>query len=279
MRAQPDFCCLTIAGSDSGGGAGLQADLRIFQTYGLHGCSVVTAVTAQNPSALTAVSLVPAACLAAQLDAVLGVFDIRAIKTGLLPGADGIELLADRLDAHPAVPLVVDPVMVSTSGTRVMADDARAAMIRRLLPRATLVTPNLPEAAVLCGASGEATGDDLARAREYARAIHGLYGCAVLVKGGHARAPRARDVLFDGRTLRVFSAPWVERPVSTHGTGCSLSAAVAAELAYGATLADAVAGAKKTVRASLVRAHAVGPSCGAMGLAPRVRRVIPSANS
>ena len=265
-------CCLTIAGSDSGGNAGVQADLRAFHAYGVHGCTVFAALTAQNPSGVHAVHSVPADFVAAQLDAVLGVYSIRALKTGMLSDPAAIAAVADRLAAHPEIAKVVDPVTVATSGARLVPESALRTTCDRLLPLATLITPNLPEAEMLCGrAVGDPNAEragDVAHAEGLARRIHERYGCAVLVKGGHGANAEAVDVLFDGREIRRFSMPWVANPVSTHGTGCSLSAALAAELALGRPLAEAVAGAKRHVHAAISGSCLVGPGCGVLGFVP-----------
>lgn len=262
-------CCLTIAGSDSGGNAGVQADLRAFHAYGLHGCTVFAALTAQNPFGVSAIHGVPADFVGAQLDSVLGVYAIRALKTGMLADPAVIEVVAERLAAHPEIRKVIDPVMIATSGARLVPEEAVAAVCSRLLPLATLVTPNLPEAAVLCGAAPEAAdaarAGDVARAEELARGIYGRYGCAVLVKGGHGANRAAVDVLFDGRDVRTFAMPWVADPVSTHGTGCTLAAALAAELALGRELDAAVEGAKRHVHAAIATSYLVGKDCGVLG--------------
>ena len=272
-RAPSRPCCLTVAGSDSGGNAGVQADLRAFHAYGLHGCTAFAALTAQNPFGVSAIHPVPAEFVAAQLDAVLGVYDVRAMKTGMLADPAAIEALADRVAGRPEIVKVIDPVLVATSGARLVSDAAMRAVCERLLPLATLVTPNLPEAEALCGEGGTggagcpdaARAGDAARAEELARRIYGTYGCAVLVKGGHGAGASAVDVLFDGRDVRRFSLPWVASPVSTHGTGCSLAAALAAELALGRGLAEAVAGAKDYVHRAIAGAYWVGPGCGVLG--------------
>ena len=264
-------CCLTIAGSDSGGNAGVQADLRAFHAYGLHGCTVFAALTAQNPFGVSAIHPVPADFVAAQLDAVLGVYNVRALKTGMLSDPAAIEAIADRLSAHPEIAKVVDPVMIATSGARLVSDEAAAAVRKRLLPLATLVTPNLPEAAALCGQSvapDAARAFGVAEAREFARTLYGEYGCAALVKGGHGADASAVDVLFDGREFAEFSLPWVANPVSTHGTGCSLAAALAAELALGRDVASAVKGAKSYVHDAIANSCWVGENCGVLGFAP-----------
>ena len=256
-------CCLTVAGSDSGGNAGVQADLRVFHDYGLHGCTAFAALTAQNPKGVSAIHAVPPAFVAAQLDAVLGVYDIRALKTGMLGDAATVEAVAGRLAAHHEIAKVVDPVMIATSGAKLIADGAVDELKRSLLPLATVITPNMPEAAALCGRD--------APAAELARELCETYGCAALVKGGHSPGADAVDVLCDGGEVREFSLPWVENPVSTHGTGCSLAAALAAELALGRCLADAVAGAKRYVRAAIAGSHLVGHECGVLGFVKDVQ--------
>ncbi len=263
-----DPCCLTIAGSDSGGNAGVQADLRAFHAYGLHGCTVFAALTAQNPFGVSAIHSVPADFVAAQLDAVLGTYAIRALKTGMLADSAVIEVVAHKLRSHPEIAKVIDPVMVATSGAKLIADEAVAALERDLLPLATVITPNLPEAEVLCGnelaPDAQRTGD-AAHARELARRLNGKFGCAVIVKGGHGAGASAVDVLFDGREFHEYSLPWIANPVSTHGTGCSFAAALAAELARGRPLVAAVDGAKRYVHAAIANARWVGEKCGVLG--------------
>ena len=265
-------CCLTIAGSDSGGNAGVQADLRAFHAYGLHGCTVFAALTAQNPAGVSAIHAVPADFVAAQLDAVLGVYEIRALKTGMLADPAAIEVVADRLAGHPEIAKVIDPVMIATSGARLVSDDAVAVLTKRLLPLATLVTPNLPEAEALCGVAVDPTegrAADSAHARELAARLYEKFGCAVLVKGGHGSGAMAVDVLFDGKSFEEFSMPWVANPVSTHGTGCSLAAALAAELALGRDISAAARGAKAYVHDAIARSFLVGENCGVLGFASR----------
>ncbi|MGN0854274.1 MAG: bifunctional hydroxymethylpyrimidine kinase/phosphomethylpyrimidine kinase [Kiritimatiellia bacterium] len=263
-------CCLTLAGSDSGGNAGVEADLRTFHYYGCHGCTVYAALTAQNPFGIAAVHGVPADFVAAQLDAVLGVYDIGALKTGMLSDPAAIEVIADRLGRHPAIAKVMDPVMVASSGARLVPEATVAAITRQLLPLATLITPNLPEAEVLLGRTiGDPNAERLAsaaHAAELARELYARYGCAVLVKGGHGDNASAVDVLFDGVSIREYALPWVAHPVSTHGTGCSLSAALAAELTAGKPLDAAVAGAKAYVHGAIANACWVGKGCGVLGL-------------
>ena len=266
-------CCLTIAGSDSGGNAGVQADLRAFHAYGLHGCTVFAALTAQNPHGVSAIHAVPADFVAAQLDAVLGVYDIRGMKTGMLSDPAAIEVIADRLAAHPEIAKVIDPVMIATSGARLVTDETMAAIEKTLLPLATIMTPNLPEAEVLCGFASDPSASraaDSSRARELASRLHEKFGCAVLVKGGHGTGATAVDVLFDGKSCEEFSMPWIENPVSTHGTGCSLAAALASELAFGHDLSTAVHGAKAYVHDAIACSFLVGENCGVLGFAPRI---------
>lgn len=270
-------CVLTIAGSDSGGNAGVQADLRAFHCYGLHGCTVFTALTAQNPRRVARVLPVPASFVADQLDAVFEMYDVRALKTGMLATAEAIEVVAACLRAHPRVKKVVDPVMVATSGARLVADEAVAALREALLPLATVITPNLPEAEALLG-HPVAPGEGM---RAAARELAARFGCAAFVKGGHAvergaaarvgaRAATAEDVLFDGRRTWTFAKPVVARPVSTHGTGCSLAAALAASLARGASLARAAESAKNFVYDAICASYRVGQNCGVLGM-PRER--------
>ncbi|GIX33173.1 MAG: hydroxymethylpyrimidine/phosphomethylpyrimidine kinase [Lysobacterales bacterium] len=236
---------LTIAGSDSGGGAGIQADLKAFAAHGVHGLSVLTAITAQNTCAVTRIHPVPLGIVHAQLEAVFDDFDIRAAKTGMLASPALVRLIASWFRRHPGVPLVVDPVMVASSGARLISSRAEAALRRHLLPRAMLITPNLPEAEALLG---RAAGSDLMAA---AQALAALGPRAVLLKGGHAPGDTVRDVLWDGRRLECFEHPRL--PGEGHGTGCTLAAAIAARLARGEALADAVRGAIDFVYEGLAR--------------------------
>ncbi len=266
-------CCLTVAGSDSGGNAGVQADLRAFHAYGLHGCTVFAALTAQNPFGVSAIHAVPADFVAAQLDAVLGVYDIRAMKTGMLSDPAAIEVIAGRLAAHPEIANVIDPIMIATSGARLVTDETMAAIKNTLLPLATVMTPNLSEAEALCGVEADPSASraaDSSHARELAARLHDKFGCAVLVKGGHGSGATAVDVLFDGESFEEFSMPWIANPVSTHGTGCSLAAALVAELALGRGASAAVRGAKAYVHDAIARSFLVGKDCGVLGFAPRV---------
>lgn len=256
---------LTIAGSDSSAGAGIQADLKTFAALGVYGTSAITAVTAQNTKDVTAVQELPPDMVAAQIDAV--VTDIRpdAVKTGMLADASIVEVVADRVREHGLPNLVVDPVMVAKSGDRLLREDAVAALRDLLLPLCAVVTPNLPEAEVLSGHS-IASDDDIRRAAEE---IVGLGAGAVVVKGGHRpdgrpsgrEAAEAVDVLYDGSAFREYSAPRIDT-TSTHGTGCTFASAIAAYLARGEPLTEAVGRAKEYLTEALRRAYPVGGGHG-----------------
>lgn len=263
-RAIPERpVALTIAGSDSGGGAGIQADLRTFNAFGAHGVCVIAAITAQNPRGVTGVGAVAPRLVRQQLAAVLEAFTVGAAKTGMLFNAATIRAVAAALAARPDLPLVVDPVMVATSGARLLRDDAVAVLISRLLPRAILVTPNLPEAELL---AGRPLRTPQAR-RTAVCELAARFGGHVLLKGGHDPGDPATDLLAapDG-TLWRLTAPPVRRPLSTHGTGCTLSAAIAAGLARRASLLEAVRAAKAYVAAAIAAGVHVGPGTFAMGV-------------
>lgn len=240
---------LTIAGSDSGGGAGIQADLKAFSALGVYGASVLTAVTAQNTTAVTAVHEIPAEVVGAQLDAVLSDLDVRAIKIGMLFSPAIIDAVADRLSGFEG-PVVLDPVMIAKSGDALLQDAAVAAMIERLLPRADLLTPNLPEAGKLLG-QAEAISEVEAKLQGAALLAKGPK--AVLMKGGHAQGDACTDMLVAGDTTRAFSAPRVATR-NTHGTGCTYSASIAAGLAKGQMLPDAVEAAHRYLQMAIQRA-------------------------
>jgi hydroxymethylpyrimidine/phosphomethylpyrimidine kinase len=227
---------LTIAGSDSGAGAGVQADSRTIQALGGYAVTAITAVTAQALRGVTDWQATPSALITAQIRAVLGDFQVAAIKTGLLPGAEAVRAVARELRRHPRRPLVVDPVIGATSGTQFLPPAGLRTLRRDLLPLATLVTPNWPEAEAL---TGRKVGTD-ADAEAAARQLAAESGCAVLVKGGHGRGALCRDCLAtaDGR-VRWFGSPRVAAR-NTHGTGCVLSAAIAMELARGCELEAAI---------------------------------------
>ncbi len=230
---------LTIAGSDSSGGAGVQADLKTAAAFGVYGASVITALTAQNTLGVHGILPVPADFVVAQYDAVVTDLDVRAVKIGMLGDAALVHAVADMLERRPVPYVVLDPVMVATSGDRLVPDEAVAAIRTRLLPLATLVTPNRPEAETL---TGEAVGDPAGMTRA-AHALLALGAQAVLVKGGHSDGDDADDLLLSTAGELWFRARRVDT-AHTHGTGCTLSSAVAAGLARGAALPDAVAAAK-----------------------------------
>ncbi len=241
---------LTIAGSDSGGGAGIQADLKSFAAADVHGTSVITCVTAQNTKAVTSIFPLPTDEIRAQLRAVLDDFDVRAAKTGMLYSAEIVEAVAGEL-ASTSFPLVVDPVMVATVGARLERDDFRDALVEHLLPRADLVTPNRPEAERLSGL----TLKGIPEMEAAARAIRQLGARAVLVKGGHV-AGELVDVLYDGRTMRHLRA--FRHPKELHGAGCTLAASTAAYLAQGQPLARAVDSARRRVAAGVLTSYRAG---------------------
>ncbi len=257
---------LTIAGSDSGGNAGIQADLRAFHVFGVHGCTVLAALTAQNPFGVRAILTADAAFVAQQLDAVFEAYAVNALKTGMLSSPEVIEAVADRLLCQSRILKVFDPVMVATSGAKLLRDDAVELLKKRLLPLATLITPNLPEAEVLSGRT-IATRTEMAEA---ARALSDTYGCATLIKGGHGAGACAEDVLFDGATLSLLSTPRIVEPLSTHGTGCSLSAAITASLASGRALLDAVAEGKAYVYEAIRTGAYVGEQAAVLGTPKRL---------
>jgi hydroxymethylpyrimidine/phosphomethylpyrimidine kinase len=223
---------LTIAGSDSGAGAGIQADLKTFAALGVYGISVVTAVTAQNTLGVRAVQEIEPALVTAQLDAVAEDFSIRALKTGMLASTQVIEQVVAGIRRHRLQHLVVDPVMIAKSGDRLLAEDAVDALRRLLLPLAEIVTPNLPEAEVLAGRPIDSMADRLSAAR----AILALGAQAVVVKGGHADGDPVVDLLVDRDGVEEFRAPRIQT-TSTHGTGCTFSAAIAAGLDTGEAVA------------------------------------------
>lgn len=231
---------MTIAGSDPSGGAGIQADLKTFHQFGVYGEAAVTLLTVQNTLGVEAVECLSPDLVRRQVRGVLDDIAPAAVKTGALGSGAIIEAVAD-LAAGLSCPLVVDPVMISKHGAPLLAEEARAALAARLLPRASLLTPNLPEAAALCGFEV----GDIDAMRRAAAALHRMGAAAVLVKGGHLSG-EAIDILYDGREFVTFTAPRVHTP-HTHGTGCAYSAAIAAMLARGAPLRDAVRTAKEFI--------------------------------
>ena len=249
---------LTIAGSDSGGGAGIQADLKTFSAFRVFGMSVITAVTAQNSLGVQGVFNLPPEFVSRQLESVLSDFGADAIKIGMLSTAPIISAVAERLRSRPQDKVVLDPVMIAKSGDALLQVDARTALMKELLPLALVVTPNLHEAEALAGIS-VATESDM---EEAARRILALGARNVLVKGGHLR-DSATDILWNGRDFARFIAPRVASS-NTHGTGCTLSSAIAASLARGHALKDAVAEAKAYVTAAIREGFQVGGGVGAL---------------
>jgi hydroxymethylpyrimidine/phosphomethylpyrimidine kinase len=245
---------LTIAGSDSSGGAGIQADLKTFTVLGVYGASVLTALTAQNTHGVSAIHPVPPAFVAQQIDAVAADLKIGATKTGMLNDRATVLAVVEGVRRHALNPLVVDPVMVATSGDMLLEPDAVDALRSELLPLADVITPNLAEAARLLAT---AAATNVAEMETQARALLALGPKAVLLKGGHGDGAEAIDVLVrcDAAPMHL-ALPRIATP-NTHGTGCTMSAAIAAHLARGESLADAVQGAKRFVHAALVAAAAL----------------------
>jgi hydroxymethylpyrimidine/phosphomethylpyrimidine kinase len=241
---------LTIAGSDSSGGAGIQADLKSFAALGVYGASVITALTAQNTKGVTGIHQVPAAFVTAQLDAVFSDLDVHAVKIGMVAQPATIEAIAAGLERWRPKHVVLDPVMVATSGDRLLAADAVEALRTKLIPRASLVTPNLPEAAALLEAPVAASEAEI---EGQGRRLLG-FGCpAVLIKGGHAQGAESTDYLVTADRVIALAAPRVATQ-NTHGTGCSLSSAIAAGLAKGEDTETAVRNAKAFVSAAIAQA-------------------------
>jgi hydroxymethylpyrimidine/phosphomethylpyrimidine kinase len=247
---------MTIAGSDSGGGAGIQADLKTFQALGVYGTSTLTAITAQNTVAVTAVHEIPTDVIAAQIDAVVSDIGVDAAKTGMLSSAAIIATVADRIRHWNIERLVVDPVMVAKSGDRLLREDAVQALVRELLPLAMVLTPNVPEAEVLVGRALVSDEDF----RQAARDIVALGPRTVLMKGGH-RQGDATDLFYDGKDFVALSSERFDTP-NTHGTGCTLSAAIAAGLARGLGVQEAVAEAKRYVSEAIRRSAPLGKGHG-----------------
>ena len=247
---------LTIAGSDSGGGAGIQADLKAITLLGGFGMSVLTALTAQNTVAVEAIHDVPLDFIAAQVDAVFSDIGVDAVKTGMLSNSAVVELVAKKLAEYGPVMVVVDPVMVAKSGDPLLAADARETLARTLLPLATVVTPNLPEASALVGWE-VGNEDEMQRAAEE---IHAMGPKYVLVKGGHLRG-EALDLLYDGQQFHEFSSPRVETK-NVHGTGCTYASAIATYLAQELEVVEAVAAAKRFITEAIRHGLALGQGHG-----------------
>ncbi len=249
---------LTIAGSDSGGGAGIQADLKTFSALGAYGCSVITALTAQNTRAVTGVFDVPPEFVRSQMDAVFSDIAVDAVKIGMLSRPETIVAVADGLRVHKPEFVVLDPVMVAKSGDKLLRDDAVESLKTHLLPLATIITPNLPEAATLLG-EDDVTG--IADLRPCAERLMALGPRAVLLKGGHLAGPASPDVFVDGHTFRTLDAARVATG-NTHGTGCTLSSAIAAGLARGLDLEEAVRAAKSYITKAIAASDSLSVGGG-----------------
>lgn len=250
---------LTIAGSDSGGGAGIQADLKAMSANGVYGMSVITSITAQNTVGVTAVHDLPVSIIEAQMEAVFSDFEVAAVKTGMLSTAEIVKAVSGRLANQQVKNLVVDPVMIAKGGHALLQDDAVALMKSDLIPLALVVTPNIYEAELL----SDSTIHSLAEARQAAKAIHKL-GCRnVLIKGGHLQERPATDLLYDGRFFRMYSGEFINTP-NTHGTGCTYASTIAANVAKGIPLPEAIEAAKnyltEAIRNSLAIGHGHGPT-------------------
>ncbi len=244
---------LTIAGSDSGGGAGIQADLKTFAALGVYGSSAIVALTAQNTEGDFGIHEVPPEFVAAQIDAVLSDIGADAVKTGMLANAAIVQVVAERLRAYGVSRLVVDPVMVAKSGDALLRPEAVSALKALLLPLAYVVTPNLPEAEVILGR--ELSSDE--EIRDAAREIHSLGPGYVVLKGGHRAGPESVDLVYDGARIHELRAPRLDTP-HTHGTGCTFAAATAAGLAKGLGALDALRQAKEYLEGAIAHAEPIG---------------------
>lgn len=247
---------LTIAGSDSGAGAGVQADLKTFAAFEVYGANAITAVTAQNTRGVSGIHELPVSIIEAQIDAIATDLEIDAVKTGMLSSAEIIEVVVDRLKYYQIRRLVVDPVMVAKGGDRLLREDAADALAKLLLPLALVVTPNAGEAEVLCGHPVET----MEQAHHAARVIHRQGPKNVIVKGGHF-GEEAVDVLFDGSSFEHFPAKRINT-TSTHGTGCTFSSAIAANLAQGNSVRESVGAAKQYVTGAIAAAFPLGEGHG-----------------
>jgi hydroxymethylpyrimidine/phosphomethylpyrimidine kinase len=251
---------LTIAGSDSGGGAGIQADLKTFAALGVHGASAITCLTAQNPKRVLGIEACSPKILRQQLEAVFEELNPRTVKIGMLFSAKNISVVVDFFQNYKFktknLKLIVDPVLISTSGAKLLQPNAFKTFCEKLLPLATLVTPNLFEAEILSGQKISS----IEEMRAAAKKIHSCFGCAVLVKGGHLKnSGKAIDIFFDGKNTIQLSAPFVKN-VKTHGTGCVYSAAICAALAQGKNLFQAVQIGKRFITRAISESYKIGNS-------------------
>ena len=271
---------LSIAGSDSGGGAGIQADLKTFSALGCFGMTAITALTAQNTSGVRSIHAVPSAMLTDQIDAVVEDIGVDAVKIGMLHSAETVQTVAAAIDRHALHNVVLDPVMVATSGAVLIDHNALETLVQQLFPRAALVTPNLDEAALLVGHALH-TEQDMEQA---ARQLVARGARAVLVKGGHLAGDMVCDLLLTaGQPGQTDQAIWMREPriatANTHGTGCTLSSAIAAHLALGQTLLDAVQAARQYIRGALSYGANVRTGAGSgplnHGYAPQAQRTFP----
>jgi hydroxymethylpyrimidine/phosphomethylpyrimidine kinase len=259
---------LVIAGSDSGGGAGIQADIKTITAFGAYAATAVTALTAQNTLGVAAVHVAPLDFIAKQIEVVMADIGADVVKTGMLADAATIEMVCDALQRYaPSVPVVVDPVMVATSGARLLADEALTVLVQRLIPMATVITPNLPEAEALAGM----TIPDVDTMPRAATALLSLGAPAVLLKGGHLPGDEIVDLLATIEGVEEFTAPRIESR-NTHGTGCTLASGIAAGLAQGMALRDAVLRARDFVRAAIASAPGLGAGHGPLNHAVAVRQ-------
>jgi hydroxymethylpyrimidine/phosphomethylpyrimidine kinase len=247
---------LTIAGSDSSGGAGIQADLKTFAAHGVYGMSVITAITAQNSLGVLAVQDIRPDIIAAQIEAIFEDMGTDAVKVGMVSQPETIRTIAAGLQKYAAPFVVIDPVMVSKSGYHLLQPEAEVVLVKELLPLATVVTPNIPEAEAIVGR----TISTLTDMEEAARAIHAMGAKNVLLKGGH-RTEDATDILFDGQVCQRLEAPRVPTK-NTHGTGCTLSSAIAANLARGMSVEAAVVAAKRYITVVIQHALPIGKGVG-----------------
>ena len=256
---------LTIAGSDSSGGAGIQADIKTMTANGVYAMSAITALTAQNTTGVTGIFEATPEFLAQEIDAIFTDIYPDAVKIGMVSSAELIGVIAEKLHTYGAKHIVVDPVMVATSGSKLLQDDAVQALTEKLLPMAEVVTPNIPEARVLCGQEIKNEHD----METAARTINEKYGCAVLLKGGHS-VNDASDLLVDGSLIQWFRGTRIDNP-NTHGTGCTLSSAVASNLAKGMELRLAVEHAKRYISGALAAGLNLGQGAGPLNHAFDIR--------
>lgn len=254
----PPPTAMSIAGSDSSGGAGIQADLKTFAAFGVYGTSVVTAITAQNTQGVTGMLEIPKDLVQAQIDAVISDIGADAVKTGMLSSVELITLVADTIKSLNLKNVVVDPVMIAKGGDRLLREDAIETLRTKLLPIATIITPNIPEAETLTGI----TISNLEDSSSAAKMIVDMGVTSVIVKGGHLIDNEAIDIFYDGKNFREFRSPRIETK-NTHGTGCTFSSAIAAGLARGIELTDAIGKAKEyvteAIRTNLNIGHGHGP--------------------